>query len=57
MKWAEYSVRNLIRKILYQSGVANIGNYFTLEDLDTLLFYLKIKLTIDEKNKLIKKTI
>lgn len=57
LPWAEFSIKNLIRRILNNSLIANIGNNFTIEDLDSLFYYMRIKLSLDEKNKLIKKTV
>lgn len=50
-------MKNLIRKVLNNAQISTIGNEFKIEDLDHLLYFLRIKLEYDEKNKLIKKTI
>jgi hypothetical protein len=55
--FGEYSIKNLIRQVLYDSNIARIDNVFTLSDLDGLLDTLGIKLQMSDKNKLIRKTV
>ena len=53
----EYSIKNMIRYALYFSEIAKLDNNYTLDDINQLMYRLRIKLHKDEHQRLVRKAV
>ena len=55
--FCEFSIKNMIRYSMYFSGVAKFGEQYTLTDIESLLYALRINLENDDQKRLIRKSV
>ena len=55
--YGEYSIKNLVRKVLYDSNVATYDSTYNVDSIEKLLYHMRIKMDSEDLNKLFRKSV